>query len=145
MEQNIRLQDIRTLNDNELIELYVDEKQQLDNIRERISYIEYVIHQKMEQNNAKIMRNSSHEVEKKAGTATVDPSVLRQLFEHFSEDELIEQRIYYPQHEETITVPEKFNMGKGRVLKKHGQHIADIIDSARIEGKEKFITREVIE
>ena len=145
MEQNIRLQDIRTLNDNELIELYVDEKQQLDNIRERISYIEYVIHQKMEQNNATIMRTSSHEVEKKAGTATFDPSVLRQLFEHFSEDELIEQRIYYPQHEETITVPEKFNMGKGRVLKKHGQHIADIIDSARIEGKEKFITREVIE
>jgi hypothetical protein len=145
LQENIRLQDIKTLSDSNLIELYVDEKQQLDNIRERISYIEFVIHQKMEKNNAKIMRNSSHEVEKKAGTSTFDPSVLRQLFEHFSEDELIEQRIYYPQHEETITVPEKFNMGKGRVLKKHGQHVADIIDSARIEGKSKFITREVTE
>ena len=145
MQENIRLQDIKTLSDSNLIELYVDEKQQLDNIRERISYIEFVIHQKMEKNNAKIIRNSCHEVEKKAGTATYDPSVLRQLFEHFSEDELIEGRIYYPQHEETITVPEKFNMGKGRVLKKHGQHVADIIDSARIEGKSKFITREVTE
>ena len=71
-----------------------------------------------------------------------DKSKLSQLREMFSPDEL--KDIYTPEHEEVVTIPEKWNMAKGRRLLKYGSEVSSIIDSARIKGRNKITLKESV-
>ena len=63
---------------------------------------------------------------------TYDASILAGLREITDPDDLA--GIYTPEHEETRTVPERWNMGKGRKLLKYSGDHAAIIADAKIYG-----------
>ena len=67
-----------------------------------------------------------------ARSVSYDASILAALREITDPADL--DGIYYPEHEETKTVPEKWNMAKGRKLIKHSGDHAAIVEDAKIYG-----------
>ena len=127
---------IQSLADSELIESLVEAKSTLKTAQDTVGYIEMLIIQRMEERGASRMRGAFHDVEGTAPTKDWDNSVLAQLREFYSPEDL--SGIYTPAHEKTVTVKEKWDMNKGRRLRKDGDEIVQIIEKARILGRIKL-------
>jgi len=86
-------------------------------------------------------RDGSERIRTPSGVVTIprsvtyDATILARLREITDPDDL--DGIYYPEHEETRTVPERWNMAKGRKLLKFSTDHAAIISDARIYGLPK--------
>ena len=132
---------IREKTDAELIEYLADNREYLQTLRDIIGITEMEITGRLENRNATIMRGENKTVEISSKTEW-DKSKLSQLREMFSPDEL--KDIYTPEHEEVVTVPEKWNMAKGKRLLKYGSEVSSIIDSARIKGRNKITLKESV-
>ncbi len=132
---------IREKTDAELIQYLADNREYLQTLRDIIGITEMEITSRLENRNATIMRGENKTVEISSKTEW-DKSKLSQLREMFSPDEL--KDIYTPEHEEVVTVPEKWNMAKGRRLLKYGSEVSSIIDSARIKGRNKITLKESV-
>jgi ribosome-interacting GTPase 1 len=130
---------IREKTDAELIEYLDDNRKYLQTLRDIIGITEMEITSRLESRNATIMRGDNKEVEISSKTEW-DISKLSQLREMFSPDEL--EGIYTAEHEKVVTVPEKWNMARGRRLLKYGSEVSSIIDSARIKGRNKLTLKE---
>ena len=124
---------ISGLPDSELIESLIEAKETLKTARSTVSYVEMLLIQRMEARGASRLRGLLHDVEGGAKTADWDYSKLAQLREFYSAEEL--EGIYTPAHEKTVNVKEKWDMGKGRRLRKDGDEIVQIIEDARILGR----------
>ena len=132
---------IREKTDAELIEYLADNREYLQTLRDIIGITEMEITGRLENRNATIMRGENKTVEI-SSKVDWDKSKLSQLREMFSPDEL--EGIYTPEHEEVVTVPEKWNMAKGKRLLKYGSEVSSIIDSARIKGRNKLTLKESV-
>ena len=132
---------IREKTDAELIQYLADNREYLQTLRDIIGITEMEITSRLENRNATIMRGENKTVEI-SSKVDWDKSKLSQLREMFSPDEL--KDIYTPEHEEVVTVPEKWNMAKGRRLLKYGSEVSSIIDSARIKGRNKITLKESV-
>ena len=132
---------IREKTDAELIQYLADNREYLQTLRDIIGITEMEITSRLENRNATIMRGENKTVEISSKTEW-DKSKLSQLREMFSPDEL--KDIYTPEHEEVVTIPEKWNMAKGRRLLKYGSEVSSIIDSARIKGRNKITLKESV-
>ena len=132
---------IREKTDAELIQYLADNREYLQTLRDIIGITEMEITSRLENRNATIMRGENKTVEISSKTEW-DKSKLSQLREMFSPDEL--KDIYTPEHAEVVTVPEKWNMAKGRRLLKYGSEVSSIIDSARIKGRNKITLKESV-
>lgn len=132
---------IREKTDAELIQYLADNREYLQTLRDIIGITEMEITGRLENRNATVMRGENKEVEI-SSKVDWDKSKLSQLREMFSPDEL--KDIYTPEHEEVVTVPEKWNMAKGRRLLKYGSEVSSIIDSARIKGRNKITLKESV-
>ena len=132
---------IREKTDAELIQYLADNREYLQTLRDIIGIKEMEITSRLENRNATIMRGENKTVEI-SSKVDWDKSKLSQLREMFSPDEL--KDIYTPEHEEVVTVPEKWNMAKGRRLLKYGSEVSSIIDSARIKGRNKITLKESV-
>ena len=132
---------IREKTDAELIQYLADNREYLQTLRDIIGITEMEITSRLENRNATIMRGEKKTVEI-SSKVDWDKSKLSQLREMFSPDEL--KDIYTPEHEEVVTVPEKWNMAKGRRLLKYGSEVSSIIDSARIKGRNKITLKESV-
>ena len=132
---------IREKTDAELIQYLADNREYLQTLRDIIGITEMEITSRLENRNATIMRGENKTVEISSKTEW-DKSKLSQLREMFSPDEL--KDIYTPDHEEVVTIPEKWNMAKGRRLLKYGSEVSSIIDSARIKGRNKITLKESV-
>ena len=86
-------------------------------------------------------RDGSERIRTPSGVVTIprsvtyDATILARLREITDPDDL--DGIYYPEHEETRTVPERWNMAKGRKLLKYSGDHAAIIADAKIYGSPK--------
>ena len=76
-----------------------------------------------------------------AGTAELkelgvsyEPTVLDTLLEHLPEAELVEAQALVPEHEETTTVPRRWNVTKLKPFGKRGRVIQEIIEESRVVG-----------
>lgn len=121
------------LPDSELVETLIEAKETLKTARDTVSYVEMLIIQRMEARGASRLRGTLHDVEGVAKTADWDYSILARLRELYSPEEL--EDIYTPSHHETIIIKEKWDMSKGRRLRKDGDEIVQIIEDARILGR----------
>ena len=125
----------------ELIQYLADNREYLQTLRDIIGITEMEITSRLENRNATIMRGENKTVEI-SSKVDWDKSKLSQLREMFSPDAL--KDLYTPEHEEVVTVPEKWNMAKGRRLLKYGSEVSSIIDSARIKGRNKITLKESV-
>ena len=132
---------IREKTDAELIQYLADNREYLQTLRDIIGITEMEITGRLENRNATVMRGDNKEVEI-SSQVDWDKSKLSQLREMFSPDEL--EGIYTAEHEKVVTVPEKWNMAKGRRLLKYGSEVSSIIDSARIKGRNKITLKESV-
>ena len=116
--------------------------EQLGDVRERIKALqeaEYLLSrhivEAMESEGSERMRTPTGIVTI-ARSVSYDASILAALREITDPDDL--EGVYYPEHEETKTVPEKWHMAKGRrLLKFSGDHAA-IIEDAKIFGSPRI-------
>jgi len=114
---------------------------ELIGVRERIKAMqqaEYLLSRQiietMEADGSERMRTPSGVVTTPRAV-TYDTSILAGLREITDPDDL--DGVYTPEHEETRTVPERWDMGKGRKLLKYSADHAAIIADAKIYGSPK--------
>lgn len=74
----------------------------------------------------------SGKAELKEFGASYEPTTLDTLLEHLPEAELAEAQALVPEHEETKTVPRRWNVTKLKPFGKRGQAIREIIEGARV-------------
>ncbi len=96
-----------------------------------------IVHLMMDRG-ATVAKTETHEVEIR-GSVTYDVSILARLREITDPEDL--ERIYYPEHEEVVRRPEKWNMTSGRKLAKFSHEHAAIIEDAKIYGNPKVSLR----
>ena len=66
--------------------------------------------------------------------ASYEPTALDTLLEHLPEAELAEAQALVPEHEETKTVPRRWNVTKLKPFGRRGAAIREIIEGARVVG-----------
>jgi len=128
--------DVNTLTDEELIQLYVDDSDQATYYRDRAGRVGLILQQRMEERGATAIPDEHYEVRLKEGSPTWDYGILGQLREIIPPDELAKG--YTPEHEQTVMVPESWNMTKIKPLAKYGNDVATIIERARIPGRARL-------
>ena len=125
---------VRDATFDEIVEQLVDVRERIEAMRE----VEYLLSRKvietMQEFGSERMRTPSGIVTIPR-SVTYDATILARLREITDPDDL--DGIYYPEHEETRTVPERWNMAKGRKLLKFSTDHAAIISDARIYGLPK--------
>ena len=132
--------------DGELVDYYEKIKQQSLMAQAQEQYAEFVLIQRMNANESTEMMGDitdgkALKIVKTPRSIEWDYSILSQLKEYFPPEQL--KGVYTPEHDETITVKEKWNMTKGKTLAKFGVEQAQIIDDARIENRYKIEIKEV--
>ena len=117
------------MNDEELIEEFAHVAAVSDEFRVQIGFMRMLITQRMENNNATVMRGSEHNV---VGTTKTeyDYSILASLREYLDPEEL--KGMYTPEHDEVVRVPEKWNMTRAKKLLKLGAPYSEIINDAKM-------------
>ena len=127
------------------VEEAVDELSALREKLEGLKRAEYLLYRMvlegMEERGAKLIRTDTGLVARRTSSATYDYGKLAALREITEPEDL--DRVYYPAHEETKIVPEKWNMAKGRKLGQLGNEHQAIIDAARVEGLTKIEIYEI--
>ena len=116
---------------DELVEELVNVKKRIENMREGQWMLERRILEVMEERGATVAKTERYDV---AITRSVsyDAGILAALREITPPEDL--ERIYYPEHDEVVRKPEKWNMQQGRRLAKLGHEHAAIIEDAKIYG-----------
>jgi hypothetical protein len=103
--------------------------------RERVGRIEWELTRMMQADGATALSHPSYEV-KLTYRPTYDYTKLAGLRELVPEAEL--GRSYTPEHEETVTVPARWDMRKALTLKKFGAGVAELLERARVMGEPKI-------
>jgi len=116
---------------DELVQELVDVKKRIDNMKEAQWMLERRILEVMEERGATVAKTERHDVVI-SRSVSYDAGILAGLREITSPEDL--ERIYYPEHDEVVRKPEKWNMQQGRRLAKFGHDHAAIIEDAKIYG-----------
>ena len=116
---------------DELVEELVNVKKRIENMREGQWMLERRILEVMEERGATVAKTERHDVVI-SRSVSYDAGILAALREITPPEDL--ERIYYPEHDEVVRKPEKWNMQQGRRLAKLGHEHAAIIEDAKIYG-----------
>ena len=116
---------------DELVEELVNVKKRIENMKEGQWMLERRILEVMQERGATVAKAESHDVTI-TRSVSYDAGILAALREITPPDDL--ERIYYPEHDEVVRKPEKWNMQQGRRLAKLGHEHAAIIEDAKIYG-----------
>ena len=126
-------------NQQELINEYIAVTGAIKQLEIDKGYLEMQLTQSMEYDDATAIPHPTHKVELKR-TMAYDPSKLAALRELVDPKELESSGAYIPEHEETITVKEKFNMTKLKPLGKYAGVKQVIEDAAYVASIKLSIT-----
>ncbi len=114
----------------------VDDWRRLDTavstLQEQLGHIEMELTNRMQGNGATVIPHATHEVKLAEGAPSWDYSTLAALREITDPADL--DGAYTAAHEETVLVPAKWNMTKGKALARFGDEHRQIIDNARLPG-----------
>ena len=116
---------------DELVEELVNVKKRIENMKEGQWMLERRILEVMQERGATVAKADGHDVTI-TRSVSYDAGILAALREITPPDDL--ERIYYPEHDEVVRKPEKWNMQQGRRLAKLGHEHAAIIEDAKIYG-----------
>jgi len=116
---------------DELVEELVNVKKRIENMREGQWMLERRILEVMEERGATVAKADGYDVTI-TRSVSYDAGILAALREITPPEDL--ERIYYPEHDEVVRKPEKWNMQQGRRLAKLGHEHAAIIEDAKIYG-----------
>ena len=125
---------VQSATTEEVVAELVELRRRIEALREAEYLASRQIIEAMEADGSERMRTPSGVVTTPRAV-TYDASILAGLREITDPDDLA--GIYTPEHEETRTVPERWNMGKGRKLLKYSGDHAAIISDAKIYGSPK--------
>ena len=120
---------------NELIAL----KLRVLDLQTQVNFIEWELQQQMERDKATAIPHPTHKVELKK-TLAYDPSKLAALRELIDPKELESSGAFTPEHEETRTVLERWNMTKVKPFGKYAGVKAVIKDAAFVASTRLNIT-----
>ena len=116
---------------SEWIDLNRAVKEQLGDLE----HLEYAIQVALERDEATEYPHPTHSVKLENGRPTWDYSKLKGVFEYVHPVELEASRAWTPEHKETITVKEKWNVTRLKPYSKRGKDIRDVIEGAKIPGR----------
>ena len=123
---------------DELVEELDKLETQLDNLGAAKYVVEKQILLYMEGLGATVAKTDKYEVTVNR-SVKYDGGILARLREITPPEDL--ERIYYPEHDEVVRRPEKWNMTSGRKLAKLGHDHAAIIEDAKIYGNPRVSLR----
>ena len=112
-----------------------DLRQKLNNLKEAEYDMEQSILQEMQSDGAKVRHSRTHFTQIEERGVRYDPSVLKELLIEELVGPIDLDGVYTPEKTKTVTVPESWNMVKGRKLRDLGNQQKEIIDRARIVGR----------
>ncbi len=124
-------------------EILVNKYMQLDRIIEQLqkrqNEIQMALYDQMVRDNATMIPHPTYTVELKQ-TLAYDPSKLAALHELVDPAELESSGAFIPAHQDTVDVPEKWNMTKVKPFTKYGGEVkATIEGSAYVSGRKLSI------
>lgn len=123
-----------TIDHQALINKHIQLTRIMTTLQERKGRIEMELHQYMETEEAKVILHPTHDIELKESRA-YDHSKLAALRELVDPVELEGSGAFTPAHQDTVDVPEKWNMTKVKPFIKYGGEIkATIENSAYVSG-----------
>jgi len=106
----------------------------MDNdIHIRCACIEYELTRRMQQDGATEMVTAGHSATLKS-SVSYDQTRLQAVMELVPEEDLVKAGAFTPEHEETTTVPARWNVTKLNPFARRGREIREVIDAARMEG-----------
>jgi len=111
-----------------VLEYYLSQVEVCTKARYTVQYLEYYILKRMESRDASIARVGGIEAKIKYKPTQYNTSILYRLKEVLESS--VVSDVYTPEHQETITVPEKWDGRKIRGLLKYGKAVQEIIDLA---------------
>jgi hypothetical protein len=121
------------LDDDALLALYDRQRQRVKESQDVLGHLEQEIFRRTEERKATGIPSDRYECTVKVANA-YDQTRLTPLREVLSPDEL--DRCCIPEHQETVTVPEKWNVTKlWPIARKRGADVANAIEKARIPGR----------
>lgn len=124
-----------------LVGIWLDANEELERLSEIRGRVEWFLQRRMEDDGATVYETGTHKVELKA-SVRYDQGRLTPILELLAQDELTDARAYEPEHEETHTVPAKWNMTKLKPFARYGKAIADIIEDAKLQGPSRVAIKE---
>jgi hypothetical protein len=92
-------------------------------------YIEYILQKRLEEKGATVLPSMTHDVKMERRYDT-DTNVLTQLREHI--EPAVLDGACTPEHQETVTVMESWDMRKVNAFKKYGDEVEQIIEKSRV-------------
>jgi hypothetical protein len=132
---------MKTTEDNDsLIANYIQLDAAIRELQEQRGRIEWELTRRMQGDGATAIPHETHEVALTATKVTYEPAFLTPLLELVSVENLIYEKAYSPEHQETV--PAKWNATKLKPFRKYGADVAAIIDGARVEGPPKLTIKE---
>ncbi len=99
--------------------------------------MDHEIQVRMEGDRATALDHPEWEIELKPSSVKYDHAILEKIWELVSDEAVMESGAYTPEHQGPM-VPASWNASKAKKLKKFSGAVADVIDSARIEGRGKL-------
>lgn len=103
--------------------------------RERLGHIEWELTCMMQAEGATALSHPDYEV-RLASRPTYDYGKLAPLRELIPQAEI--DKACIPEHKETVTVPEKWDMRTALTFKKFGRDVEAILDGARVDGEPRI-------
>lgn len=122
--------DIATAGNHALLMLWESYAEELVFTRDRIDRILFELKKRMETDGATAIADEEFTCKLDFPTPGVDTERLKPLLELVPDGELMMG--YTPEHQETTTVPPRWDMRRVNTWKSFGQEVADIIEGAKL-------------
>ena len=126
------------IRDSQLIEGGLTAQEQANDIYDEAKYIKFILTQRMNKDGASILAHPTIECKGKKDNTSWDLSKLASVRELLSPEDV--NLFYIAEHEETIIVPEKYDMRVGNGFKKYGGDVKEAIENATVDGKIRDVT-----
>ena len=131
--------DVRELSNEDLIYHWIITARELQESRRMKDTIEDELTSRLEEDGAtEYVAPDGGKVTLTESGGSYDPSKLMGLMEYIDESELITAGAFTPEHEETNTVPAKWNAVKAKPFGKRGDDVRAVIEGARVPGRPKL-------
>jgi len=130
---------IDNLKTDRLIDFGMERQEQAKDVYDDASYAKFILLKRMLADGASILPHPDIECKGKKENTSWDYGKLALVRELLHPND-IENGFYTPEHEETIVIPEKYDMRIGRGYLKYGGEIKERLEAATIEGKIKEVT-----
>ena len=128
-----RKEEINKLETRTLIEVGMDTQEKSKELYDDLTYIKFILTQRMRRDRASILAHPTIECKGKKDATSWDYGRLALVREELDKADV--DLFYIPEHEETISVKERYDMRVGNGFKKYGGKVKELIENATVLGE----------